>query len=84
MAKLKLRVEELTIDSFDTSPPARDEGTVFGEQQCTCQTACSCPPCPSCVDTCWETCQGDTCAETCQGASCDWCGSAVFTCVCIE
>jgi hypothetical protein len=61
--KLKLNLDQLSVDSFDTTKSAAKPGTVFGEE-CTCPTACTCPGCPSCYDTC-----ADTCAETC-AASC--------------
>ena len=68
---LKLKLDDLAVDSFDTTPAAKaDGGTVFGEQ-CTCPTNCSCPGCPTCdpsyCDTaCWS-CGG----QTCEGATCE-------------
>jgi hypothetical protein len=44
MPKLKLRLDDLPIDSFQTTPPERPKGTVFGEQ------------CPSYVDRPCEAC----------------------------
>jgi hypothetical protein len=73
--KLKLNLEDLTVDSFDTSRPAQKEGTVFGEQ-CTCYTQCTCPGCPTCANyytcdrTCGGTCGENTCAASCNG-TCD-------------
>ncbi|HEX2210406.1 MAG TPA: hypothetical protein VHG93_22195, partial [Longimicrobium sp.] len=70
----KLKLEDLSVESFDTSAPPRARGTVFGEQ-CTCYTQCTCPGCPSCANyptcdaTCEATCPG-TCAYTCDDASC--------------
>jgi hypothetical protein len=78
MKKLSLRLDELRVDSFDTTPvESKRKGTVFGEQ-CTCYTACTCPGCPSCntcdtCDTCRQTCDGSTCItfrETCEGYGC--------------
>jgi hypothetical protein len=70
--KLMLNLEDLTVDSFDTTTPQKAKGTVFGEQ-CTCYTQCTCPGCPtcyaSCNGTCGDTCAG-TCAYTCDDASC--------------
>lgn len=68
MKKVRLTLDDLRVDSFQTSGGRREEGTVFGEQ-CTCQTNCTCPGCPTCdytcPNTCWETC-GNTCGqETC-------------------
>ncbi|HYW11386.1 MAG TPA: hypothetical protein VE871_05495 [Longimicrobium sp.] len=57
--KLKLDLDDLTVDSFDTTRPAQKQGTVFGEQ-CTCYTQCTCPG----YSTCDESCDG-TCAASC-------------------
>ena len=71
MNKLKLQLEDLMVDSFDTTTPAKAKGTVFGEQ-CTCYTQCTCPGCPTCYASCNGTCDascngtcGDSCAGTC-------------------
>jgi hypothetical protein len=62
----KLRMDDLAVESFDTTALRRnDKGTVFGEQQCTCWTVCTCPGCNTCDATC-----PDTCAYTCDDASC--------------
>jgi hypothetical protein len=78
--KLKLHLEDLAVDSFDTIRPAPKGGTVFGEQ-CTCYTQCTCPGCPTCYESCNGTC-GDTCpatcAYTCDDVSCA--GSCAETC----
>jgi hypothetical protein len=63
-AKLQLDLDQLTVDSFDTTATDRPRGTVFGEQ-CTCYTNCTCPGCPTCDATC-----AATCAYTCDDASC--------------
>ena len=61
--KLTLDLENLSVESFETTLAYPEKGTVFGEEepctcptQCTCQTQCTCPGCPSCRDTCDETC----------------------------
>ena len=93
MSKLKLTMENLTVESFDTTAVARKEkGTVFGEQQCTCYTVCTCPGCPtcdgtcpndpSCADTCWNTCDDWTCIETCGFSNCETRCGAAGTCRC--
>src|SRR5690349_24996001 len=68
--KLKLNLDELSVDSFDTTRPERPKGTVFGEQ-CTCYTNCTCPGCPtcdaSCNGTCVASCNG-TCDASCNGS----------------
>src|SRR5215218_8064679 len=68
MNKLKLNLDELSVESFDTTRRERAKGTVFGEQ-CTCYTQCTCPGCPTCDATCNATCAA-TCAYTCDDATC--------------
>jgi hypothetical protein len=87
MAKLKLNLDQLTVDSFDTADAAAEKGTVFGEQ-CTCYTNCTCPGCPSCVATCDASCNGTcagqhTCDYTCDHTcayGCGWTGPDGHTC----
>lgn len=77
-SKLTLKLEDLSVDSFDTAGTQQEKGTVFGEQECTCLTACTCPGCPtceSCPDTCAFTCDDDTCAYSCDGG----CATVRFT-----
>jgi hypothetical protein len=76
--KLKLNLEQLTVDSFDTTTTEKPKGTVFGEQ-CTCYTQCTCPGCPTCDATCAATCDDATCPQcpTCY-ASCN--GSCDASC----
>jgi hypothetical protein len=83
MRKLKLDLEDLSVESFATTPESRGEGgTVFGQNHCTCYTQCTCPGCPtcdatcngSCVNTCASSCNGtcgNTCGDTCGGYTCD-------------
>jgi hypothetical protein len=71
MQKLKLRLDDLRIDSFATTPAEKPKGTVFGEQ-CTCYTQCTCPGCPTCDASC-----NGTCVASCNG-SCD--ASCAGTC----
>ena len=68
--KLKLNLDDLAVDSFDTSRRPEKRGTVFGEQ-CTCYTQCTCPGCPTCDNTCNATCDA-TCAYTCDDATCPY------------
>jgi hypothetical protein len=68
-SKLKLQLEDLSVESFDTSTSEKPKGTVFGEQ-CTCPTACTCPGCPTCDASCDDTCDG----------TCDSCFSCGGTC----
>ncbi|WP_420128329.1 hypothetical protein [Longimicrobium sp.] len=80
--KLTLKLEDLSVHSFDTTTTYKAKGTVFGEQ-CTCYTQCTCPGCPTCDASCNGTCRGtcgeNTCAASCNGtcnqATCDYsCG----------
>lgn len=92
MNKLKLSMEDLSVESFDTSTVRAEKGTVFGEQQCTCYTVCTCPGCytcegtcpndATCADTCWETCDDFTCLETCGFSNCETRCGAAATCRC--
>ncbi|HEX2206859.1 MAG TPA: hypothetical protein VHG93_04200 [Longimicrobium sp.] len=79
MHKLKLVMDDLRVESFDTTAAAGEKGTVFGEQ-CTCYSDCTCPGCPTCDGTCPATCpytcDDRTCAS-CQG-SCDSCVASCF------
>ncbi len=75
-SKLKLNLDDLSVDTFDTTSVRKEKGTVFGEQ-CTCYTECTCPGCPTCDATC-----ENTCAYTCDDASCaGTCGDTCdYTC----
>ena len=85
--KLKLRLDDLQVDTFQTTSAPKQKGTVFGEQ-CTCYTQCTCPGCPSCANyaTCDASCNG-TCGASCNGtcgATCDAScyGSCDYSCDC--
>lgn len=69
MLKVKLQLDDLQVESFDTAPPRKAKGTVFGEQ-CTCQTICTCPGCYTCDASCNETCGREWTAEGTCDASC--------------
>ncbi|HEY0016545.1 MAG TPA: hypothetical protein VGC13_09515 [Longimicrobium sp.] len=83
-AKLKLNLEDLTVESFNTTTAEKPKGTVFGEQ-CTCYTNCTCPGCPTCDNTCAYTCDDatcpacPTCAASCNG-TCQNCGTDAYSC----
>ncbi|HEX5870927.1 MAG TPA: hypothetical protein VFY65_10945 [Longimicrobium sp.] len=86
MRKLKLRLEDLEIAGFSTTPGARPRGTVVGEQgthytyctcyQHTCFGTCHQETCAdTCAQTCWETCDDYSCAQTCGYSYCrTYCG----------
>ena len=85
MHKLKLDLDQLAVDTFDTEAPPARQGTVYGEQ-CTCYTACTCPGCPTCDVSCNGTC-GGTCDASCNGTcggscdgTCDYCTVYNVTC----
>src|SRR4028118_544107 len=67
MLKLKVVMDDLRVESFDTTAAAKEKGTVIGAE-CTCYSACTCPGCPSCDATC-----PDTCAYTCNDRTCVTC-----------
>jgi hypothetical protein len=65
MKKIKLDLDDLKVESFDTTP----EGTVYGYG--TCPTFCgTCAGQATCDSTCYASCGGtcDTCPAT--GCSC--------------
>jgi hypothetical protein len=67
MRKLRLDLDQLTVDSFDTVTAKSERGTVVGEQ-CTCYTQCdTCPGCPTCNASCNGTCD-QTCGDSCWGS----------------
>jgi hypothetical protein len=73
--KHKLRIDELSVDSFDATPaPAERRGTVQGNQSDpnTCYPVICASGSPSCLGTCppEETC-GLSCGGTCIPSLCD-------------
>jgi hypothetical protein len=85
MRKLKLELDNLSVESFDTTATQKKKGTVFGEQ-CTCWTYCAqqtCPGCPTCDNTCAYTCDDATCVYTCDDNTCPYTcddNTCVYTC----
>jgi hypothetical protein len=75
--KLTLHVESLSVESFETTATHQEKGTVFGEE-CSCQTICSCPGCPTCAYSCADSCEG-SCDASCTSpeTKCDTC---LYTC----
>lgn len=71
MKKVKLQLEDIRVDSFQTSTEQSEKGTVFGEQ-CTCWTNCTCPGCYTCDGSCNGTCEysAPDPVGTCCGAQC--------------
>lgn len=74
MNKLRLRLEDLEVDGFATTPRDGRRGTVVGEQGtwvslCTCQHYSCAPTCDyTCDDATCPACPTcpDTCAQTCE------------------
>jgi hypothetical protein len=70
-AKLRLDLDDLAVDTFDTTRGEKSRGTVFGEQ-CTCQTACNCETAWSCPGN--ASCGCDSLGHTCQNSCVGTCG----------
>jgi hypothetical protein len=68
--KLRLNLDQLSVDSFATDAAAAPGGTVFGEQ-CTCPNATCANTCPA---TCALTCDDMSCHVTCGYTCGDSCG----------
>lgn len=74
MRKLKLEVDALRVETFETAAAEQGMGTVHGQARPTRQ---------SCADTCEATCgDGSTCLETCVSCfgSCEPCATNPTTC----
>lgn len=78
MSKLKLRLDDLLVESFGTTAVDRARGTVFGEEQtdheqytCAGFAACGDPTC-GCSVTCPASCNG-TCTLCTEGRTCYTC-----------
>ena len=83
MSKLTLHIEELVVESFDTTRADDDRGTVHGMDsgptcdQDTCPNpSCDCSFMDTCVEqpeiTCYQSCLGTcvTCPASCYPAQC--------------
>ena len=88
MKKLRLDLDELAVESFDTQKDAREKGTVVGEQ---CSCGGTCYPEATCPQTCAYTCDDPTCAYTCDDATCagltcnyESCGGTCFNSRCVD
>jgi hypothetical protein len=74
--KLKLELEAIRVDTFDTSATVRQAGTVFGKQ-CTCYTVCTCPGCPTCD---YTYCDQASCNGSCDTCPPNWTCDGALTC----
>ena len=45
-AKLRMQVDDLAVESFETAEASAARGTVRGEAACTCDKSCLCPSAP--------------------------------------
>ncbi len=82
MKKLALNLEDLAVESFDTSGKAAARGTVIGHDETTGPyVVCSCAPTPNHTEqvSCNGTCDNSACYGTCD-ASCG--GTCDYTCDC--
>lgn len=82
MKKLRLQIDDLSVESFETGDVAKRRGTVIGHlvytdpRACTEQGACT-------IDgTCADTACGNSCAGTCFGTC--WCTDHYTVCPCME
>jgi hypothetical protein len=74
MKKMKLSLDDLKVESFQTTPEGAegDRGTVYGYISCDlticqeCGPTCACTRDPSCNGTCAASCNG-TCYASCGG-----------------
>ncbi|HEX2206857.1 MAG TPA: hypothetical protein VHG93_04190 [Longimicrobium sp.] len=86
MKKLRLRLEDLEVDAFPTTPAAAERGTVAAHSHETCfLSACPGYTCETCWETCPATCDGDTChayscESACAGTCWEWTCEAGATC----
>jgi hypothetical protein len=87
MKKLKLRLDDLRIDTFATTRVEKAKGTVFGEQYTcqsydyvcpatgdeSCDAACDTAACGTRGElTCEESCVDCTCQASCGGQTCGY------------
>ena len=91
MKKMKLSLDDLKVESFQTTPEGGGggDGTVFGYISCDLTICAECPPggCPtqdpSCNGTCGQSCNG-TCYESCNGTCGASCGGGCGGLTCPE
>ena len=82
MRKLKLDLDDLAVETFETTRPDDGEGTVFANQSAVCGTGVPCrltrggSICNSCI-TCWTYCT--YCLTICQTCESCWTLCTCFT-----
>ena len=87
MKKLKLNLDDLRVESFDTSsmvnlPNGTVHGQVFTETCATWEDSCS--PTGAFAETCWDTCTGDATADLCGGTPGCTNDTCYWTCQCAD
>ncbi len=94
MRKLRLVLDNLLVESFDTTGTGAPRGTVVGEQcscggtcvgQATCGHTCAytcddptCPACPTCAASCNGTCDACGSYDSCGDTCFATCGDTCF------
>lgn len=95
MRKLRLEIEELSVESFEVAKEQERGGTVRGEQESwTCNVnytcidvTCAGSNCPTwdytCEhhDTCRASCGGSCVGDTCDNFTCRWSGCQQTACM---
>ena len=72
MRRLKLDLDDLRVESFETTPEIGDtKGTVLGYGATDWGNTCAASECGTCVGTCF----GGSCVGTCAGTCGNTCGS---------
>lgn len=66
MEKLKLDLQKLSVESFQTDLLKNEKGTVKGNVETDTNLVCN-----TCDVTCYHTCGVETCGWTCFGSTCD-------------
>ncbi|HEU0012184.1 MAG TPA: hypothetical protein VFQ45_00800 [Longimicrobium sp.] len=76
MKKVKLEVESLEVESFETAASGDEQGTVFGHATLVCSEQWTCTSCDS-NESCLEVSCGASCGGACGDQtyamhSCEW------------
>jgi hypothetical protein len=97
MKKLRLEVDELRVDSFDTDAGgASRRGTVAGQllaysldqSGCEIYSGCCTQSCngtcdATCADTCWQTCKYTCICPSAHYTECNCAGTYDLSCTCV-
>lgn len=76
MERIRLNIDDLRVESFDTTsePPPKGRGTVFGQATEVDQTQCCSNVCGTAETHCWGNCETEHECLT-QGYTCEGCGT---------